>query len=174
MNEKNKELDVYIIGSYYNKIVKDCKALYISKNSFLSWLLLRGCIDLYNNRSALNGYEEMRNDKEKKRLHLRVSNKIYSKLRGIAEGNDISLSKLIPQIIAMEYDRMEDYSMIREPRTRKASSFKNVNIKLNPQLQDQLDNMSKLTNIKRSDLIPLMLSEYLMILDRGKYQLPEE
>lgn len=173
MDKETKELDLYLIHSYYNKIARDCKALNISQNSFLSWLLLRGCIDLHHNRSALKGYEKLRNEKEKKRIHLRLSVKIYDKLKGVAEGKDIPLSNLILQIIAMEYNGMEEYTMIREPQTRKASSFKNVIIKLNPELQAQLDNMSELTNIKRCDLIPLMLSEYLMILDRGKYQLPE-
>lgn len=173
MDKETKELDLYLIHSYYNKIASDCKALNISQNSFLSWLLLRGCIDLHYNQLALEGYGKIRNEKEKKRLHLRISGKIHNKLQDIAERKDIPLSKLIIQIIVMEYNKMEEYDMIREPQTRKASSFKNVNIKLNPELQAQLDDLSELTNIKRSDLIPLMLSEYLMILDRGQYQLSE-
>lgn len=165
-NMEYKDLYVPIEEDFYKKIKMDAKNAGVAVSSLISWMLFRGISDLHFYNPPLPDYDGQGGNA--KEVHLRLSPKIHKKLASVGKSKGLTNKQLIPKILKMEYKKMKDYDMIR---TRRDPGERR---KTNQKLEQQIMYLSECTNIKKTDLILLMLCEYIMIVYKGRYGLPEE
>lgn len=187
MNMDRKKIDVYIGTDYLSKLDFIKKALPLPTTNLIVWLLFRGFLDYHHNKKAymksLKQYRYMGNtnrytDQTKETEHrskvqIYISVKLEEALNIICK-NQIHMKRqeFFNKTIKMELDNFskclyEDEDAIRSKCKEKKEDFY---IPLNSYLLERLKDISEKTGIRLSSLIPLMLFEYLNILDEARYK----
>lgn len=171
------KIDVYLGSDYLNKISFVKKALPMPTTNLIVWLLFRGFLDYHKKKAAftelLKKYRYMKKTKDSQKVQVYISFKLENGLFEIYK-NQLKMKRqeFLNKTVKMELDKFSEclYQDAEEVKEIEKKRGKALYISINEYLYKRLEKISGLTGIRLSSLIPLMLFEYLNILDEGRYK----